>query len=192
MRFATVCFLLASLLVGSSASAGIPYGTSAKMDYYADTRHIDDRDDELSLCVLSFKKHIVWIGYWLSQEFVLAPNKCEGEQYYDYSPSELMQDRAAGNIDSSVPGKPPFGISQLIAGFLWWPLGVAFLIWIVIASRKETAKAKERDAVLGDVTPYQSRLAVVMCHTPHAPTDKSSARRLAHSNKFSSRLQELN
>lgn len=162
---AVITFVVGSLL-STNASAGIPipYGESGKTVFVSETELRDDDGSPLALCTLWVRSHVAYVGYWGSQEYVLAPNNCTVDWSYEYPAAEMIEDRVQGLIPARISNEPEFSLGFAAYCFsAWAAVALIGLIW-ANGALADRAKVRRRRKLLGDVHPYVERMVTVMTH----------------------------
>ena len=162
--------VVAGALLATSASAGIPipYGESGKMVFVSDTDLRDDDGSPLSLCTMWTRKHVAYVGYWGGQEYVLSQDQCTADWFYEYPAEAMVEDRVQGLIPASISNEPELTLGFAAYCFSAWVAAALIgLIW-ANGALADSAKARKRRKMLGDVNPYVARMITVMTHAARA------------------------
>lgn len=168
--FATAAMF--SLFFGDEAQArrgGGVWGTSEQMSLIANTQITDDTGQQLSLCHLTKKTHIIFAGVWRSSlGYVMAPNKCDAESYYPLNAERLALGKVLGDFPEDLPEQPRLSTDDVISGF--WGLGVIVLLVGLAGVKwaKQSARAKERLAGMNGTAPAAVQAMDAMCHAAKA------------------------
>lgn len=142
--FGLLLFAITAVVANPAAARGsIPYGTYMSMTPASATDYIDNDGGALTLCVMRTKYHLAFLGAWSKQEYVVAPNNCDSDGFYDYSPEELAKDREEGALSEDVPDTPAITFDFLFYGFsMWWAV-LAVVIFSIIKSKLFPGKDEE-------------------------------------------------
>ena len=165
-KFIALIAIVAGSLFATGASAGIPipYGESGKLVFVSETDLRDDDGSPLALCTLWTRKHIAYVGYWGGQEYVLSQNQCTADWFYEYPADAMVEDRVQGLIPASVSNEPELSLGFAAYCFSAWAAAALIgLIW-ANGALADSAKARKRRRLLGDVNPYVARMIEVMTH----------------------------
>ena len=142
-------------------------------------RRLVGQPQTLDLCVLSTRRAVFGIiGFWESRRYVLAPGRCEGEEFYEFEDGMFAEAQAGGVIPEGVPAAPEWTPEDYLKGF--WGIGLAvglFGMSGVTAMRFKRA-AKKRSGVLGEADTMGKRAGTVMAAAARAD-GKASEKELA-------------
>lgn len=165
-KFIALAAILAGSWIATGAAAGIPipYGESGKTVFVSETGLRDDDGSPLALCTLWVRSHVAYVGYWGSQEYVLAPISCTGDWSYEYPAEEMIEDRVQGLIPANISNEPEFSLGFAAYCFSAWAAAALIgLIW-ANGALADSSKERRRRKLLGDVHPYVARMVAVMTH----------------------------
>lgn len=174
MRFLILCAsaLFFTMFSGEEAQAkrgGGVWGTSEQMSLIAPTDIQDDTQQKLALCHLTRKTHVLFAGVWRSSiGYVLAPNNCDSDSYYNLTAERLALGKVMGDFPSDLPDQPVMSSNDIFSGF--WGLG-AIVILLAIAGIKaagRSARKSKRHAEIGSLPPAALQVMDAMCHAAKA------------------------
>ena len=83
MKFVQFALLACFISVMPQKSEAFVYGTDEKMFFHSDTQW-DEGGNEISLCVLRKRYHLMWLAVWSNYSYVLAENQCDTDSLYFY------------------------------------------------------------------------------------------------------------
>ncbi|WP_170762240.1 DUF533 domain-containing protein [Ruegeria lacuscaerulensis] len=174
MRFLTLCAtaLFFTMFFGDEAQArrgGGVWGTAEQMSLIAQTEIEDNAGQKLALCHLTKKTHVIFAGIWRSSKgYVLAPNGCDSDSYYNLTAEKLELGKALGDFPSDLPEQPVMSTADMLSGF--WGLG-AIAVLLILAGIKtagRSARKRQRHAEFGGVPPAALQVMDAMCHAAKA------------------------
>ncbi|WP_171124423.1 MULTISPECIES: TerB family tellurite resistance protein [unclassified Ruegeria] len=174
MRFLSLCAaaLIIALFFGQEAQAGRAggvWGTSEQMTLITPTDIEDNNGQNLSLCHLTKKTHIMFAGVWRSSiGYVMAPNKCDSDSYYNMPADRLELGKALGDFPSDLSTQPKMSRADMVSGF--WGLGAIAVLLILAGAKKagQSKRTKERYAEMGIANPAALQAMDAMCHAAKA------------------------
>jgi tellurite resistance protein len=138
-------------------------GSSEVMDYVADIAipPAETGGEQVSLCHLIKKYGIVGIPiFYDSIAYVLAPNRCDADNYYTMTPAEWADARASGLIAAEIPAVPAISVARRIPTIIF---GVVFAFGAFAFFRQNRRKLALQ-AEISDLPPFPQRMLETLCH----------------------------
>ncbi len=130
--FAILAALTFGIASPAEAGRGVAiWGDREMLDYVAETTLPNQvGEGKLSLCHRVSYTHFFFMPLYFSSEgYVLAPDRCDTEYYYDIAPIKLALYRNTGVLPADLPDEPELTLLQTITPFFWgsFALIVAFM-----------------------------------------------------------------
>ncbi|NJM84166.1 MAG: hypothetical protein HC844_18505 [Tabrizicola sp.] len=131
---------LATICLATTAEARRGGGGSYEfMEYVADFKAPAEATDgkQLYLCHLIKDYHALFVPlYYQSEGYVLAENRCDTENYYDFTAAALAEAKAAGALPADLPDAPSISLARRIPTVI---LGLVILFGILAKFRRKNA-----------------------------------------------------
>lgn len=156
----------ALFFTASSAEAGIPYGSYEELTFVAETGvYAPSGDTTLSLCRISTKHHVGFIGFWRNDAaYVLSESQCLEDGFYRISQEDMTAYQETGLIAPEVPAAPTLTAQEIATGFSGTFLLVLALFFKAAIELREFVSRRRRT---GSNTAAINTLAA-MCHIAKA------------------------
>ncbi|MHA3914862.1 tellurite resistance TerB family protein [Halovulum sp. GXIMD14793] len=155
------------LLIPEAAMArrgGAIYGEREIMLPVSPTDQTDGRGNALSLCVLQHQYHFFFLSAWAEQKYVLAPNNCDDDGYYDISQVELSLAKARGEVPKDVPDTPKWTLMTAGNAFALWIAVAALVIGAVLVKIVTRQPVSRHEKLFGPLPDDVIKMADVMVH----------------------------
>ena len=166
---------LAALIFATTAEARRGGGGTVEfMDHVAEFSGpmLDNSGAQLSLCHLVEDMHVLYVPlYYTSKGYVLAPNRCDSDSYYDLNEGGLAEAQAQGLLPADIPAEPSINLARRVPTIL---VGLFFLALIGTFIRQKMNKDK-RLAEMGAIPLVAQRVLDVACHAARVDGDTSEA-----------------
>lgn len=159
LQFALIACLISLLPQKSDAFV---YGSDEKMTFHSETEWVDNRGNALSLCVLRSRWHIMWLSVWSSYEYAVADNRCDTDSLYEYTPAQITEDIASGELTSINSPDVPLTLGRIFWGFTWLVIAVPLILFGLWGIR-QTSKRNARRAELTAHIPEKVRGPLAFC-----------------------------
>ena len=125
------------------------YGTDEKMFFHSETQWYDNSGNEMALCVLRKRYHVMWIAVWSNYSYAVADNRCDTDSLYLYSEQDIQKDIASCELTSISSPEVPLNLSRVFWGFTWLIVAVPlvlFGLWGIRQTKIRNAKRAELTA----------------------------------------------
>ncbi len=143
LHIAVIAFVFS--LVAQKSDAFI-YGSDEKMFFHSETMWQDDGGNNLSLCVLRKRYHVMWVAIWSNYEYAVADNRCDTDSLFEYSAEMILADIESGEMTAIDGPDVPLTLGRIFWGFTWLILlipVVLFGIWAIRAQNNRSARRAE-------------------------------------------------
>ena len=116
------------------------------MFFHSETMWQDDGGNNLSLCVLRKRYHVMWVAIWSNYEYAVADNRCDTDGLFEYPAEMILADIESGEMTAIDGPDVPLTLGRIFWGFTWLILlipVVLFCIWAIRAQNKRSARRAE-------------------------------------------------
>lgn len=161
-----VSFLVAAVaaalsLLPTAAAAKGGGGYAEHLEYVADYGPQGEGQENLALCHLVKKYHVLFIPiYYQSEGYVLAENRCDTDSFYHFKEGGLAAAKAVGLLPADLPDEPSISLGQRVPTILWGLLLAA----VMVAAVKRRSRRNGLAAQMSDLPQRTQVLLNVLCH----------------------------
>lgn len=122
-----------------------------------------------ALCQLTTTTSKFFINFWRSVDtYALAPNNCNATEYFSMSAEDIASAKAEGMIPASIPDEPKLSAMNMIQGMWGIGLGIGMIGFFGAQSFMSGKRRKERESLMGNVSPATMAILDAMCHAAKA------------------------
>lgn len=125
------------------------YGSDEKMFFHSETEWQDNVGNDLALCVLRKRYHVMWVAVWSNYSYAIADNRCDTDSLFEYPADMINADIASGEMTAIDGPDVPLSLGRIFWGFTWLILlipVVLFGIWAIREQNKRSARRAELTA----------------------------------------------
>jgi uncharacterized tellurite resistance protein B-like protein len=146
------------------------FGTKEQMSYVAATKMSAPGGAPFSLCHLTRKSHVLYLGYWrASLGYVLSDAGCDaGAAFYQIDAQGVGDARAAGLLPRTTPDTARMSLPDLVTGFAGLGLLAALLAGLSGARLMRRRNLMIRQEILNISDPAVFGFIDAMCHAARA------------------------
>ncbi|AKS46852.1 Tellurite resistance protein TerB [Octadecabacter temperatus] len=144
-------------------SEAFVYGTDEKMFFHSETEWTDNAGNEMSLCVLRKRYHLMWIAVWSNYSYAVADNRCDTDSLFLYPEEDILKDIASGELTAISSPEVPLNFSRVFWGFTLL-IALVPLVLLGLWGMRQTKirNAKRAELTAGIPTNVQGPLAFLL------------------------------